>query len=153
MYIKAKLKECILMQNRSVHIRTNMFHLKLQKFSSYESWSSYKGGKRWKNWPVCKVSKYFQWEGEIKLTSTVIKLILFDFFTAFFVIFFFAQQNFILGKKVEKKKAKCFCRVLSGLHSISNTVLDIWFLKKQRFLKEEWILPSCHPSRNTTQSI
>ena len=74
MYIQAKLKDCILRKNRSVHIRANGFHLKLQKIAFYESWLSYKGGgKRWKTDPFVKSSNIFEGGGGIKLTSTVSK--------------------------------------------------------------------------------
>ena len=71
-YIRAKLKECIFRQRRSVYIRANPFHLKLQNFAFCESCSSYKGGERWKSDPSVKSPKFFEGGGEIELTSTVI---------------------------------------------------------------------------------
>ena len=50
----------IFQKKRSVYIRANMFHLKLQHFALYQSWSSYKGRKTMKNWPVRKVFKSFR---------------------------------------------------------------------------------------------
>ena len=68
MYTKAKLKEFILKQNWSVHIRVNVFHLKLHKFAFYEYWSSRKG----KRWDICLSGKLkFEFEVELKLTTVM----------------------------------------------------------------------------------
>ena len=63
MYIRAKLKECIFRQKRSVHIRENAFHLKLHNFAFCESWASYKGGTWWKSDPSVKSPKIFEGGG------------------------------------------------------------------------------------------
>ena len=63
-YIRAKLKECIFRQRRSVYIRANPFHLKLQNFAFCESCSSYKGGERWKSDPSVKSPKVFEGGGD-----------------------------------------------------------------------------------------
>ena len=131
--IKTKLKECILRKNWSVQIRVNVFHLKLQKFFSYESWSSYKGWKRWKTDPSVKSPNIFKVEG-IKLTSTVIKLILFEFLLLFFVIFFLRTTKFYLEKKLEKK-SKIFLQCV--LRSSFNLEYRIGHLisKKTKFFQ------------------
>ena len=63
MYIRAKLKECIFRQKRSVYIRVNPFHLKLQNFAFCESCSSNKGGERWKSDPSVKSPNFFEGGG------------------------------------------------------------------------------------------